>query len=52
VECYSAELAKSLNEIIDKRAQAAQEVTLDDVNGRSFPIRLRDGLARLLTPYL
>jgi cardiolipin synthase len=52
VECYSAELADSLNEILDRRAQTAQEVTLDDINGRSFPIRLRDGLARLLTPYL
>jgi cardiolipin synthase len=52
VECYDAELAQSLNEILDKKAQTAREVTLDDVNGRTFPIRLRDGLARLLTPYL
>ncbi len=52
VECYDEPLAQSLNGIVDKKLQSAHEVTLDDVNGRSFPIRLRDGLARLLTPYL
>ena len=52
VECYDENLAKSLNEIVDKKAQSAHEVTLDEVNRRTFPIRLRDGLARLLTPYL
>jgi cardiolipin synthase len=52
VECYDENLARSLNEIVDKKAQSAHEVTLDEVNGRGFPIRLRDGLARLLTPYL
>ncbi len=52
VECYDEHLAKSLTEIVDKKAHSAHRVTLDEVNGRSFPIRLRDGLARLLTPYL
>ena len=52
VECYDQYLVKSLNDIVDKKAQAARKVTLDEVNGRSFPVRLRDGLARLLTPYL
>ena len=52
VECYDELLAASLNELVDRKAQSAHEITLDDVNARSFPIRLRDGLARLLTPYL
>ena len=52
VECYDKKLAQSLDEIVDKKAKTAEEVTLDAVNSRSFLIRLRDGLARLLTPYL
>jgi len=52
VECYDEHLAQSLNEIVDKKAQSAREVMLDEVNARGIPVRLRDGLARLLTPYL
>jgi hypothetical protein len=28
------------------------ESVLEEVNGRSLPVRLRDGVARLLSPYL
>jgi cardiolipin synthase len=52
VECFDENLAKSLNAIVDRKVQDAHKVTLNEVNGRGFPIRLRDGLARLLTPYL
>lgn len=52
VECYRESLAASLNEMIDTRARIAEQITLDGVNGRNFPTRLRDGLARLLSPYL
>ncbi len=52
VECYDTELARSLNLIIDDKAASAREISLEEVNARSFPIRLRDGLARLLSPYL
>jgi cardiolipin synthase len=52
VECYDPDLASVLNEIVDKKVRAASEVTLQDVNQRSFVVRLRDGLARLFTPYL
>lgn len=52
VECYDQHLADSLNEIVDAKARSARELKLADVNGRSFVSRLRDGLARLLTPYL
>ena len=52
VECYDDALATQLQDLIDVKAQNAREVTLDEVDGRRFLIRLRDGLARLLTPYL
>ena len=52
VECYDEKLAQSLNNLVDKKVVSARLVTLNDVNDRSFPVRLRDGLARLLTPYL
>jgi hypothetical protein len=35
-----------------ERLESAREVTLADLDSRSFPVRLRDGLARLATPYL
>lgn len=52
VECYDETLATRLNEIIGQKAQDAREITLEEVDNRRIPIRLRDGLARLLTPYL
>jgi cardiolipin synthase A/B len=52
VECYHEHLANSLNDIIEAKARTAEPITLDEVNGRNLPIQLRDGLARLLTPYL
>jgi cardiolipin synthase len=53
VECYDRGLAGSLQQWIrDERLRHARPVTLAEVDGRSFPIRLRDGLARLLSPYL
>ncbi len=52
MECYDDSLADTLNYIIDQKAETAHEVTLEEMNNRSLPRRLRDGLARLLTPYL
>ncbi|MBI3839265.1 MAG: PLDc N-terminal domain-containing protein [Planctomycetia bacterium] len=52
VECYDCELAENLHCWASHKRQLARRVTLADVDGRSIPIRLRDGLARLLTPYL
>jgi cardiolipin synthase A/B len=52
VECYSTELAGRLNELIDGKRAVAREVALAELDGRSLPIRLRDGLAWLAQPYL
>ena len=52
VECYDHQLARSLLEIADAKIKASRECTLEDVDGRSLPVKLRDGFARVLTPYL
>lgn len=52
VECYNPYLSEELQAIVDKKAMGAKELTLDDLNSRPFPKKLRDGLARLLSPYL
>lgn len=52
VECYSEQLAAELNTIVDAKATSASEITLEQVNGRPFLVQLRDGLSRLLSPYL
>ena len=52
LECYDLDLAERLNKIIEVKRNAAREVTLAEVDARSIPVRLRDGIARLASPYL
>ncbi|NPC85106.1 cardiolipin synthase, partial [Pyxidicoccus fallax] len=52
VECYDTELARRLEAVIDERLTHARPLTLEEADARPLPIRLRDGLARLLSPYL
>jgi cardiolipin synthase len=52
LECYNQELAQRLEELVEAKLKQAQRVTLAEVDGRSLPAKLRDGAARLLTPYL
>ncbi len=52
VECYHPETVQMLESILFDKIRASKEVTLDDLNNRSIPIKLRDGLTRLATPYL
>jgi cardiolipin synthase len=52
IECYDAELVSVLAALVAERRSASKELTLADVNGRSLPVKLRDGVARLMSPYL
>ncbi len=52
VEVYDSALAQQLNEIFDNKQRQAREITLAEVNSRPLPIKLRDGVARLFSPYL
>jgi len=52
VECYCAKLAADLETHIEGKLAKAHQLTLREVDARSLPVKLRDGVARLLTPYL
>ncbi len=52
VEAYDPALAAELNELLDQKIATARPLTLAEADGRSLPVRLRDGVARLFTPYL
>jgi cardiolipin synthase len=52
IECYSQTLAAQLRAIVTAKCAAARPLTLQEADGRPFPVRLRDNLARMFTPYL
>jgi cardiolipin synthase len=52
VECYDRGLAEAVEGIVRGRLSRAEPVTLKKVDSRPIPVRLRDGIARLFSPYL
>ena len=52
VETYDRELAGILDRQIAAVIAQSRRKTLAEVDGRSLPVRLRDGVARLFSPYL
>ncbi len=52
VECYDAQLAAQLEALAEARIVSAHRVDLDTLRRRSLAVKLRDGTARLLSPYL
>ncbi len=52
VEVYDREFASTINREFDSARERSREITLEEVDSRSFPVRVRDGLAWLLSPYL
>ena len=52
VECYDPELATRRGKLFDARLAQARQIHVADLEQRSLPLRLRDGVARLFTPYL
>ena len=52
VETYDRGLAARLDDRIAAVIARSRRRTLAEVDGRSLPVRLRDGVARLLSPYL
>jgi cardiolipin synthase len=52
VECYDADFAARLTALFEEKRRHARRMTLEEMDARSVPIRFRDGVARLLTPFL
>ena len=52
VEVYDRDLAGRLDRRITDTIAHSRPRTLAEVDGRSLPVRLRDGVARLFSPYL
>ena len=52
LECYDAHLVSEIDRLIDEKIFSARRLTLEELLGRSLPIKLRDSAARLLLPYL
>jgi cardiolipin synthase len=52
VEAYDHELGRRIEAIVAEKRDKATAVTLKAVNGRPLWMKVRDGVARLFTPYL
>lgn len=52
LEVYDRNLVSQLEEITSDAMVRGREVTLEEMDGRPLPERLRDGAAKLLSPYL
>jgi cardiolipin synthase A/B len=52
LECYDRTLAESLESVVQDKLARARQVTLEEVDARPLPIKLRDGVFRLFTPFL
>lgn len=52
VECYDPRLGQQLQRCIDGKIRNSIQLTLEMVQTRSLPIKLRDGIARLFSPFL
>jgi cardiolipin synthase len=51
-ECYGLELGREMEQLAQTRLAESRPLSLEQVDARSLPVKLRDGLARLFAPYL
>jgi len=52
LECWDRELAARVEALAEDRIARARPLSLADVDRRPLSVKLRDGVARLLSPYL
>jgi len=52
VEVYEVDFATNLSNYAQSVLQTCRRVTLEEVDNRSLPIKIRDGIAWLFSPYL
>jgi cardiolipin synthase len=52
VECYCTEFGGRMEKLVLAKRAGSRQVTLADLDARPFAVKLRDGTARLLAPFL
>ena len=52
LEVYDADFCGRLNDHFDATLLLSREVSLEEMDARSLPEKLRDGAAKLFSPYL
>jgi len=52
VEIFDAATVRELTEHFDQSRQASRQVSLEEMDQRSLPLRLRDSFCKLFSPYL
>lgn len=52
LECYDRDLSRRLHHLVDAKIAASRALTLGELADRAIPVKLRDGFARLFSPYL
>jgi cardiolipin synthase A/B len=52
VECWDPDVARRAEALVEQRINHARGIALADVDARRMAIKLRDGVARLFSPYL
>ncbi len=52
VECYGTGFVSELDRFVDGKIRECREVTQEQMDARALPVKLRDGVARLMKPYL
>ena len=52
VECWDPDLARRAEALVEERITRGRRILLEDVDARPVPVKLRDGVARLFSPYL
>ncbi|WP_455220579.1 cardiolipin synthase [Kaarinaea lacus] len=52
IECYDYALVRRLMAYVDDKIVQSRQFTMEDIEKRSLPIKLRDSLAWLFSPYL
>jgi cardiolipin synthase len=52
LECYDRQLAGRLHDLVESKIAMSRELKLDMLSRRTMAVKLRDGFARLFSPYL
>ncbi len=52
IETFSAPLAERIDAFVEEKKARSRRVLLDELDGRALPVKLRDGIARMFSPFL